>query len=97
MYAQSTDLVNIFPLTILLIDYKIGECKEYYEDPWIFGEEEETEDSADGEGEADESGSGEGSGAVGKKPRLRILNDDLNFYAIHILLILRLILIQMKR
>ena len=57
-----------FRFAILLTNYLIGECKEYYEDPWIFGEEEETEDSADGEGEADESGSGEGSGAVGKKP-----------------------------
>ena len=49
--------------------FDVGECKEYYEDPWIFGEEEEAEDSAEDEGgEADESGSGEGSGGeVGEK------------------------------
>ena len=71
-------IANSFREKLLLpIDHEIGECKEYYEDPWIFGEEEETEDSADGEEEADESGSGEGSGAVGKKPRLRILSVKL--------------------
>ena len=43
-----------------------GECKEYYEDSWIWGEEEETEDSEENESDSDESGSGEGSG-VGKK------------------------------
>ena len=52
----------------MIIKYDLGECKEYYEDPWIFGEEEEANESSDSEeGAADESGSGEGSGgAVGK-------------------------------
>ena len=67
-----------------VILFNLGECKEYYEDPWIFGEEEETEDSADNEGDADESGSGEGSGgAVGKyiclKPLSLIIKCKRNY------------------
>ncbi len=73
-------MINDVCLHLITESIVEGECKEYYEDPWIFGEEasgdEATEESEADEEEGEEgSGSGEGSGEKGtvcKKVAVRI-------------------------
>ena len=61
--------INKTPLIIVLaylyIAIWIGECKEYYEDPWIFGDEEEPEAPEEEENESEDSGSGNGETGSG--------------------------------